>query len=425
MKKNSTCNKDMLGLYLHIPFCMQKCNYCDFLSFPVKGSFSLYQDYVDALCNEIYACRYLGRRYELATIYFGGGTPSLLSVEQLEQLLRAIHKAFSVSKQAEITVECNPGTTTKSKLLGYRRLGINRLSIGLQSTSNEQLKMLGRIHTYEQFLEQYEAAREAGFQNISVDLMSALPGQSLKEYEASLKTVIALQPEHISSYGLIMEEGTPFYEDKKIWERLPKEELCVLMYERTRKLLREAGYEQYEISNYCKPGMYSRHNNSYWTGTPYLGTGLNAASYLQGEKFFSVLEEEDLGRMLRFRNGENITEYLRCYGSTAGAGERLCAMDELTACRYCSQNWKEIEVLSDKDLMEEFVFLGLRRLEGISLSQFEQQFHISFYTIYQEPVKKHKGLGNITCLEKEGQSYLALTSQGLLISNQVFVDFML
>lgn len=414
--------KKALGLYLHIPFCMQKCNYCDFLSFPVKGSFSLYQDYVDALCNEIYACRYLGRKYELATIYFGGGTPSLLSVEQLEQLLRAIHKAFSVSMQAEITVECNPGTTDEKKLEGYRSLGINRLSIGLQSVFNEQLYKLGRIHTYEQFLEQYETARRVGFRNISIDLMSALPGQTLAEYEESLRTVIALQPEHISSYGLIMEEGTPFYEDESIWAELPGEDLAVAMYEMTGTLLREAGYEQYEISNYCKQGMHSRHNSSYWMGTPYLGVGLNASSYLEAEEVFADLVKGAAGQRLRFHNTRDLSEYLLQY-TAKDNGMWQNNMEEGNACRYCSQNWQEIEVLSSKDLMEEFVFLGLRRLEGICLAEFEQQFKVSFDTVYEKQMEKHRALGNLMTYEKEGKTYLALTRTGILISNQVFVDF--
>lgn len=424
MKQNGTHEKEALGLYLHIPFCLSKCNYCDFCSFAVKGDFSLVQEYVDALCNEIAAYRYLSRKYELCTIYFGGGTPSLLSVEQLSQVMDVIYKTFSVSRYTEITLECNPGTTNEDKLAGYKGCLVNRLSIGLQSVSNERLKRLGRIHTYEQFLEQYETARKVGFQNISVDLMSALPGQSLKEYETSLKTVIALAPEHISSYGLIMEEGTPFYTDKSIWESLPEEKICVAMYERTGELLTGAGYEQYEISNYCKPGMYSRHNSSYWIGTPYLGVGLNASSYLQGEEIIPVLKVEEAGRMLRFRNGESMKEYLLCYGNRAGKGEALSAIDEVAAYQYCSRQWREIEVLSDNDRMEEFVFLGLRRLEGIRLADFEQRFQIPFRTIYQKSLRKHINLGNLMCYEKEGFKYVALTPQGMLISNQVFVDFM-
>lgn len=425
MKHNGTHEKEALGLYLHIPFCMHKCNYCDFCSFAVQDNVTLIQEYVDALCNEISAYRYLGRRYKLATIYFGGGTPSLLSIEQLSQLMDVIYKTFSVSGHAEITLECNPGTTNEDKLAGYKSCLVNRLSIGLQSVSDEQLKRLGRIHTYEQFLKQYETARKVGFQNISVDLMSALPGQSLKEYETSLTTVIALSPEHISSYGLIMEEGTPFYSDKNIWDSLPEEELCVAMYEKTQELLNGAGYEQYEISNYCKPGMYSRHNSSYWIGKPYLGVGLNASSYLHGEREVTSLGEDISDRMLRFQNGRNMTEYLRYYGDRAEGGKRLCFMDELAACQYCSRYWKELEILSDNDRMEEFVFLGLRRLEGIRLDDFEQQFCVSFESIYEKALKKHTVLGNLMCYEKEGFMYLALTRQGVLVSNQVFVDFMI
>ena len=271
-----------MELYVHIPFCVRKCEYCDFLSAPADER--LQNRYVGALLHEI---RYYGQamgRPALSTIYIGGGTPSLLAPEYITLLLKQIQVSFEVEIDAEITIECNPGTLNEEKLLTYKEAGINRLSIGLQSAFDDELKILGRIHTYRQFLENYECARRCGFKNINVDLMSALPYQSTEKFVTSLKRVIALKPEHISAYSLIIEKGTPFYEKYKFeavlreagkpTEHLPSEETEYEIYKKTQEILAEAGYEHYEVSNYAKPGKEARHNIGYWKRVPYLGVGL-------------------------------------------------------------------------------------------------------------------------------------------------------
>ena len=337
----------MLGLYIHIPFCVRKCRYCDFLSAPACDSER--EAYLKSLHGQIKAIgerlrqKKSGKHYIVDSIFIGGGTPSLLSSDQMQALMDVVRESFYVADDAEITAECNPGTVTRKKLCAYKRAGINRLSIGLQSADNEELALLGRIHTWEEFLDTFKAARNACFTNINIDIMSALPGQTVLSYQNTLTSVLALHPEHISAYSLIIEEGTPFFDEygetdcakkkkKDAAKLLPSEDEVVQMDELTWKLLGEAGYEHYEISNYAKEGMECRHNLGYWERKNYLGLGLGASSLLDNR---------------RYSNTENLREYTEC----AGQPEKIR---------------KNTEHLTEEEQMEEFIFLGLRKMNGIS-----------------------------------------------------------
>ena len=305
--------KKELELYLHIPFCVSKCKYCDFLSAP-SGE-EQRQIYVERLCRRI---RYWSDvihnyGYEIVSIFVGGGTPSILTEAQITQVFEAVYESFPIREDAEITLEMNPGTDVKDKLPVYRKLGINRLSMGLQSADNKELKCLGRIHTYEDFRQVYQWAREAGFTNVNVDLMSAIPGQTLESYVDTLRKVADLEPEHISAYSLIIEEGTPFcerYGEGRHAEELPDEDTERQMYVRTREILEDYGYHRYEISNYAKDGYECRHNLGYWDRKEYLGLGAGASSLMDhirwkepdhiGPSTGLVLEErEDFTRLSR------------------------------------------------------------------------------------------------------------------------------
>lgn len=390
------------GIYVHIPFCVKKCDYCDFLSFPMDEGGRI--KYVEALLVEIkyYGCEFKtasGKKIsddsekEVQTIYFGGGTPSVLGAKLLADILRQIYESFHVSPQAEITVEINPATIDLAGLRKLQKSGFNRLSIGVQSTDNRELALLGRIHTYEAFLDTYRNAREAGFGNINLDLISALPGQSLEQYEQNLKRIIALAPEHISSYSLIVEEGTPFYQRYHGHEELlPNEDTDREMYHVTKRLLREAGYERYEISNYAKPGYRSRHNSSYWKRIPYLGLGLGASSFMNHT---------------RWKNVEKLTEYL---GWRDTLTETSVGKPPLVI---------EKEYLSEQDERAEFFFLGLRMSEGVSLMDYREQFQEELMDVYGKTIEK---LSKQKLLVKEGER-IRLTDFGMDVSNYVFEEF--
>ncbi|MBO5354212.1 MAG: oxygen-independent coproporphyrinogen III oxidase [Lachnospiraceae bacterium] len=387
-KKKKVEPKKPLGLYVHIPFCVKKCSYCDFLSAPADDATK--KRYVDALCKEIQGYKELTKEYELATVYFGGGTPSVLEVSLIGQLLETIQKNFTLDMQTtEITIEVNPGTVTPDKLAQYRSMGINRLSIGVQSAKEKELALLGRIHSFADARNTVQWAREAGFDNISLDVISALPGQTFSDYQENLEAILALEPEHISSYSLIIEEKTPFYdwyaEGKEKEADLPDEETDRAMYVYTKERLAEAGYERYEISNYAKPGFESRHNSSYWTGQEYLGVGLGASSLFTNARYHN---ETDL----------------------------LTYMEETEAGKDVR---REIERLVEAERMEEFMILGLRRMCGISRMEFQNRFGRPLETVYGSALKKLKVQGLITM---EGDR-VALTETGIDVSNQVFVEF--
>ena len=379
--------KKELELYLHIPFCVSKCKYCDFLSAP-SGE-EPRQIYVERLCRRI---RYWSDvihnyGYEIVSIFVGGGTPSILTEAQITQVFEAVHDSFPIRKDAEITLEMNPGTDVKDKLPVYRELGINRLSMGLQSADNEELKCLGRIHTYEDFRQVYQWAREAGFTNINVDLMSAIPGQTLESYEDTLRKVADLEPEHISAYSLIIEEGTPFYErygEGRHAEELPDEDIERQMYVRTGEILKDYGYHRYEISNYAKDGYECRHNLGYWDRKEYLGLGAGASSLMDH---------------IRWKEPDHI-------GPSTG---------------LVLEEREDFTRLRRKDEMEEFMFLGLRKINGVSEYDFYKSFRVSMDEIYKESIEN---------LIKEGllvreEDRIRLTDRGIDLSNYALSQFLL
>lgn len=383
MKMRNT-KKRPLGIYLHIPFCARKCNYCDFLSAPASAQ--VQAEYARRLEEEIRGFENAGE-YEVVSVFFGGGTPSLLPREAIVRLMRALRETFAFRGDVEITVECNPGTLTEEKLRAYRACGVNRLSIGLQSASDAELKELGRIHTWEAFERNYRLARELGFANINVDLMSALPGQTLSSWHETLRRVLALCPEHISAYSLIIEEGTPFYEwygnQTNGHPPLPSEEVERQMYYDTERILGEAGLRRYEISNYARPGYESVHNCGYWLRREYVGFGLGASS--------------QLGR-LRYKNTDALEDYL--------SGD------------FSKQ---EVQVLSRDDEIEETMYLGLRLMEGVDLRKFCETFGVAAETIYQKELSRLERQGLL--LRENG--FLRLTPLGIDVSNQVLAEFLL
>lgn len=377
-----------LELYIHVPFCVRKCAYCDFLSGPANDK--TIEDYVKALKQEIDSQADFAKEYIVTTIFFGGGTPSILSGKQMMGIFDRLRSVFIIDNHAEISIEANPGTVMRENLLAYRAAGINRISFGLQSTSNEELKTLGRIHTYEEFLEGYQMARECGFSNINIDLISAVPNQTVESWEQSVKNILELNPEHISAYSLIIEEGTPFFEKygegSEGEKLLPSEDDERHMYERTEELLEEAGYYRYEISNYAKEGKECKHNLGYWERKDYLGLGLGASSLIENE---------------RFRNCDDLSFYI------AHAGD-------------VSMIREEEGMLSQQEQMEEFIFLGLRKMAGISYRKFEETFGISLEECYGKGIENMK----VQQLLEESKGMLRLTKKGIDISNYVFAEIL-
>lgn len=407
-----------LELYLHIPFCERKCAYCDFLSAPADLPVRI--SYIKKLQEEIayYGAQY--GEYQVSSIFFGGGTPTILEGYQLAAILETVKEHFNITTDAEITVECNPGTLTAGKAEKLVQAGFNRLSMGLQSADDRELQLLGRIHNFAQFLESYDLARKAGFQNINVDLMSALPGQTLKSWQDTLQKVTALCPEHISAYSLIIEEGTPFYErfaeDERIREEgghprlLPEEDVERQMYELTETFLHTKGYERYEISNYAKPGYECRHNCGYWTRKDYLGLGLGASSLVEHQ---------------RFQNTSELKTYLeqeyspQCEGQHERIAETIQLQEETGLTQ--TGHHIHIETLDKKSEMEEFMFLGLRLMAGISRQQFEKKIQVTLNSVYGEVLRKLKG----EQLIEEVAGYVRLTEHGIDVSNYVLAEFLL
>ncbi|MCR5256385.1 MAG: radical SAM family heme chaperone HemW [Acetatifactor sp.] len=383
-------NNNKAEIYIHIPFCVRKCAYCDFLSAPADESVK--ESYVDALLREIDEKKDSLQGRSVTSIYFGGGTPSVLNRTLIQKILNKVNEVFCVEKDAEITIEVNPGTVSEKDFVFYKNAGINRLSIGLQSANDEELKRLGRIHDYASFLKCYEDATKAGFYNINVDLMSSLPGQSVEDYRENLEKIINLKPrpKHISSYSLIIEEGTPFFELHRQGKlALPTEEEDREMYELTDKVLKSAGFERYEISNYALKGYESRHNSGYWTGVEYLGLGIGASSYIEG---------------VRYSNIRDIKKYI--------SSDKAEYSEKIT--------------LSGEDMMEEFMFLGLRMTKGISVREFEERFGVGLSEIYGDTIKKHEDDGLLEYyFDDQTKKRLRLTKKGLDVSNFVFSDFIL
>lgn len=371
-----------MSLYIHIPFCKQKCYYCDFPSY--ANIDYLKEDYVDALCKEI---ENKNITYNIKSIFVGGGTPSYLSSKQLEKLLITINK-LNLDENIEFTMEANPGTLDEEKLIVMKKCGINRISMGLQAVQNSLLKDIGRIHTFNVFEENFKLARKVGFNNINVDLMFGLPSQTVEDWKDSLEKIASLEPEHISAYSLIVEEGTAFY---KLYEKnkliLPSEEVERDMYKITKEILNFYGYKQYEISNYAKDGFECYHNKVYWKSKEYIGLGSSSASFIDGK---------------RIKNIENVKKYI----------EKVNAEEAVTEEIYCN---------SKEDNIEEFMFMGLRLIEGINMEEFKRRFNINIMDIYKKIIEKNieKDL-----LEIKG-GYLRLTQKGIELSNYVMSDFIL
>ena len=466
-------NKKPLALYLHIPFCKRKCAYCDFLSFPATKEAQW--RYCNYLCREIeQAAVCYADEYRISTIFIGGGTPSFISPELIQKIMNKVKSLFSVDADAEISMEMNPGTLGMSEdadgcirvtkvqtdgdaeqtgsgaeqignsaeqagsgaeqasnaakaLAVYKRAGINRISIGLQSADDIALKKIGRIHTYEDFLRTYDEVRRAGFDNVNIDLMAALPDQSYDEYMDSLAKVVALSPEHLSCYSLILEEGTPLFENQDKY-KFPDEDTERRMYHDTVKVLGDAGYEHYEISNFAKPGRECRHNIAYWKRGDYLGLGLGASSCMNETRFKEPAEMEMYEKMVSDNtviSKHNVCDAVMPYETMVpndiegswGITDRADKHGGKFARRPYIE---EYQVLSEKDRMEETFFVGLRLMEGVDTEKFAVTFGKTVEEVYGALPDKLIDEGLLI----RNDRYLALTSYGIDISNYVMAQFL-
>jgi len=368
-----------LGLYIHIPFCRTKCLYCDFCSF-VSRDEQQREAYVGALLREIEAKG--TKDYSVDTVYFGGGTPSLLSAEQIGRILGEIKESFNVSPDAEITLECNPMTVSDDDkyFKELRALGVNRLSLGVQSAIDGELKLIGRRHSFEDAKTTFLAARGAGFVNISVDLMLGIPSQTLDSLRASANQVIKLGAEHISIYSLQLEEGTPLYRMRERYS-LADDDAAADMYELVVKMMKDAGYRHYEISNFARGGRESKHNCKYWRLDEYLGLGLAAHSDFGGKRLENTRDME----------------------------------------RYLGGEWLQAESdISNSERGFEFLMLGFRTADGISKSEFLARFGVEFDEKYGEKVEKFKKMGYFC----EKGDALALTERGFEVSNAILTEIL-
>ena len=388
---------------------MQKCVYCDFLSAPAGEDVK--RKYIEALVCEInITCGLYNdglSGYQVKTIFFGGGTPSAVKPEYIRDIMKCLNEHFDIAEGAEVTIECNPGTLDINKADIYRECGVNRISFGLQSADNTELKMLGRIHTFEQFKESLSIAEKAGFDNINVDIMSALPGQTMESYKRTVEKVLECNVKHISAYSLIVEEGTPLYDRLDTdYPELPDEDTERQMYYYTQDSLASAGYVHYEISNYARPGYECRHNISYWERTDYLGFGIGAAS---------LFEE------IRHTNITDINMYIDKCGGMINAGS--CMDNNVTAGNYnrLYEIYDDIQKLSLNDRMEEFMFLGLRKIGGISKAEFEKTFSKNIADVYGKVIQENVLNGLLV----DDGDVIKLTDRGVDISNVVMADFLL
>ena len=371
--------KQEISLYIHIPFCVRKCLYCDFPSF--SGMDGMFEDYVRRLCREMDEAAPSFHGVGVKSVFFGGGTPSILPPALMGRIMDKIMSAYDVNSDAEISMEANPGTLDAAKLREYKSMYFNRLSMGLQAWQDRLLERLGRIHRGGEFEDNFLQARDAGFNNINVDLMFSLPGQTLDDWQETLEKVMRLDPEHISAYSLIIEEGTPFfdmYEKGQITET--DENTDRRMYYLAKEMLSDKGFRQYEISNFAKEGFECRHNITYWRTEEYRGFGLGAHSYVDGT---------------RFHNSADMKEYM------AGGG-RL-----------------DMEKLTPEEMQEEFMFMGLRMNEGISKEEFLKRFKTDITSVYGQEISELISEGLLT----ENKGRISLTDRGIDVSNQVFEKF--
>ena len=386
--------RKQIGLYIHIPFCKQKCSYCDFCSYANKESFI--KRYIQCVLKEIIEVGNNNKidfengkddLFSVKTIYIGGGTPSLIESKYIVQIMEEIKSNFELDENAEITIEVNPGTVTLEKLEDYNKVGINRLSIGLQSTHEHLLKEIGRIHTYLDFLDTYRFAREADFENINVDLMIGLPNQTLAEVQDSIEEIVSMEPEHISVYSLILEEGTPLFKKVEEGLELPDEELERKMYWNVKRILEANGYNHYEISNFAKQGYESKHNLDCWNQKEYIGFGVAAHSYTNG---------------IRYSNIENLEQYIK---------------------NYEEDKTEENLVFHEKQDMEamqkEYMLLGLRKIDGVSIQEFKIKFVANPVFLYHDKLEK---LVNEELVEIDGDQ-IKLTNKGLDLANIVWEEF--
>ena len=371
--------KKKLGIYIHIPFCVKKCNYCDFNSFASDKDMQM--NYINALCGEIKRNSEVYKDYLADTVFVGGGTPSILASDLTKKFFDCLYSNYKIDSNAEISMESNPGTLTKEKAKVYKDIGINRVSLGLQSTVDSELNILGRIHTYNEFLESFMILRDEGFENINVDLMNGIPEQTLKTFSNGLEKIKDLNPEHISIYSLILEEGTPFYGMNL---KLPNEEEERLMVHSIPEIL-GSEYHQYEISNYSKKGFECKHNIKYWKRDEYLGFGLSAASFMSET---------------RFKNTDDIKVYLDNSDN--------------------KNVYTEFDVLNKDEQMSEYMILGLRMNEGVNLSDFEKTFGKSVFDVYGDKITLHI---KEELLEKK-DNHLFLTEKGRDLANYVWSDFL-
>ena len=378
-------DKKELGIYIHIPFCKQKCYYCDFISYSNKCD--EIPEYIRSLIKEIDEFDF--KNYKVTTIYFGGGTPSYIDSDYIKQILAKINEKIQY-KNAEITIEVNPGTVTEKKLKDYIEAGINRISIGLQSTKNQLLKQIGRIHTYEEFLDTYNLAKKVGFKNINIDLMLGLPNQSIEDLKESLEKIVTLNPNHISVYSLIIEEGTPIsklLEEGKI--QLPEEDEERRMYWYVKNFLELNGYNHYEISNFSKKGEESKHNMNCWNQKEYVGFGVAAHSYING---------------VRYSNTEKIEKYIENIQRLHNTKEAIYEIHEKQTI---------------KDKQKEYMLLGLRKIEGVSIAKFKEKFVENPIFLFR---KELDILSKENLLEIDGDK-IRLTIKGLDLANQVWEEF--
>ena len=385
--KEDIVEKRELGIYIHIPFCAQKCDYCDFISFPYRLQSEKIKDYIKTMEEEIDS--YNVTSFNVTTIYIGGGTPSVIPSQYIEEILLKIKQKLEESenltkwKQIEITIEVNPGTTNKTKLETYQKVGINRLSIGLQTTNNKLLKQIGRIHTYEDFLNTYQTVKEVGFENSNVDLMLGLPNQTIQDLKKSLQEVIALNPNHISTYSLIIEEGTPIAKKIEKGELvLPDEELERQMYWYVKNTLELNGYTHYEISNFAKEGKESKHNFNCWKQKEYIGIGVAASSYLNKKRYSNVNDIK----------------------------------------KYIEQKGKEKIILENQTLEEakkEYMLLGLRMIKGVSIAEFKQKYGENPIFLYRKELEKMVKQELLIVEEDK----IRLTNKGLDFANLVWEEF--
>ena len=378
-------NKTPLGIYIHVPFCRSKCNYCDFYSMPCKDD-ALMDSYLDAVCAHIREAGALAPGYRVDTIYFGGGTPSYFGGDAIAIIMTAIRRNFDVATDAEITFECNPDSVTDKLLHRMRAEGFNRVSMGVQDDHDDMLKKLGRPHTYAQSVAAFQRIRKAGFRNVSLDLMYGLPGQTLQDWRDTLENVLKMNPEHFSCYGLKIEEGTKLYEIKDVIN-IPDDDTQADMYLAAVDMLRERGFRQYEISNFARKGLYSRHNFKYWTGGEYLGFGPSASSDFAGKRFTIVSD-------------------LQAYINGIRTGGDIMA---------------EMEEIPLRERAGEYIMLRLRTSAGLSPEEYQRTFMLPFEPL-EAKLEKLRAYGRA---EQSSDGRWSLTPKGYLVSNDIISELLI